>query len=68
MRVIHISKVTGIAGSEGHLLRLLPGLIGEGVDAQMIVLEEPARPVDPYIEALQARNIPYHAPAHSQPR
>ena len=30
MRVAHISKVTGIAGSEGHLLRLLPGLVGCG--------------------------------------
>jgi glycosyltransferase involved in cell wall biosynthesis len=58
MRVAHISKVTGIAGSEGHLIRLLPGLIERGVDAQMIVLEEPRRPVDRFCEALVERGVP----------
>ena len=58
MRVTHVSKVTGIAGSEGHLLRLLPGLIARGIDAQMIVLEEPRRPVDQFCEELAARGVP----------
>ena len=58
MRVIHISKVTGIAGSEGHLLRLLPGLMVQGIDAQMVILEEPERPADSYVAALETRNVP----------
>ncbi len=58
MRVVHISKVTGIAGSEGHLIRLLPGLIARGVDAQMLVLEEPRRPIDAFCQALDERGVP----------
>jgi glycosyltransferase involved in cell wall biosynthesis len=57
MRVVHISKVTGIAGSEGHLLRLLPGLAAQGVDTQMIVLEDPRRPVDAFFVALADQGI-----------
>lgn len=49
MRVVHISKVTGIAGSEGHLLNLLPGLAARGVDVRMWVLVEPRRPVPEYM-------------------
>jgi glycosyltransferase involved in cell wall biosynthesis len=60
MRVVHISKVTGIAGSEGHLLRLLPGLVAQGVDAQMIVLEDPHRPVDAFFAVLADKSIRAH--------
>ena len=40
MRVVHVSKVAGIAGSERHLLSLLPALRAAGIDARMIVLED----------------------------
>ncbi len=37
-RVVHVCKVSGIAGAENHLLRLLPGLAARGHDVHMIVL------------------------------
>lgn len=57
MRVLHVSKVKGIAGSERHLLTLLPGLAQQGVDASMLVLEEPGTPVDDFCEALTGCGI-----------
>jgi len=39
MRVAHVMKVTGVAGAEQHLLRLLPALRARGVDAQFIGLD-----------------------------
>ena len=30
MRIVHLIKTNGIAGAEGHLLILLPGLIARG--------------------------------------
>ena len=39
MRVVHLLKVTGIAGAEQHLLRLLPALRERGVDARFVGLE-----------------------------
>jgi glycosyltransferase involved in cell wall biosynthesis len=38
MRVLHVQRVKGIAGSERHLLSLLPELEARGIDTQMIVL------------------------------
>jgi len=58
VRVIHVSKVTGIAGSEGHLLRLLPGLAARGVDVRMVVLESPRSPVKAYVEKLTGSGVP----------
>ncbi len=58
MRVVHIVKVTGIAGAERHLLMLLTGLRTRDIDARIIVLVEPDKPVDDFIEALQERDIP----------
>ncbi len=57
MHVAHISKVTGIAGSETHLLMLLPGLAGQGVDVTMIMLEDPSRRADDFYEAMSAKGI-----------
>ncbi len=57
MRIIHVAAVKGIAGSEGHLLRLLPGLRSAGLDAQMVVLG-PAQGTVSFVEELRAREIP----------
>ena len=40
MRVLHVQKVSGISGSESHLLSLLPRLRARGWDASMLVLHE----------------------------
>lgn len=58
MRVLHVSKIKGIAGSERHLLTLLPGLARAGVDLSMLVLEEPGTPADDFCEAVAAQGIP----------
>lgn len=58
MRILHISKVTGIAGSEGHLLMLLPALAQQGVETHMLVLEDPARPAQTFCREMAARGVP----------
>ncbi len=57
-RVIHLSKMTGTAGSEGHLLVLLPGLCARGVDAQLWILVEPDNLVDAIVDRARARDVP----------
>ncbi len=66
MRVAHISKSTGIAGSERHLLYLLPGLRARGVETRVLVLEDPRRPAKAWCRALEERgetveSVPIHA-------
>jgi glycosyltransferase involved in cell wall biosynthesis len=39
MRVVHVMKVTGVAGAEQHLLSLLPALRTRGVDARFVGLD-----------------------------
>lgn len=58
MRVAHISKVKGIAGSERHLLTLLPALACQGVEVTMLVLEEPGQPARSFCRALEQAAIP----------
>lgn len=58
MRVVHLSKVTGIAGSEGHLLNLLPGLKGTGIEPYMLVLVDHDNPVDEFSRQMQDAGIP----------
>lgn len=41
MNVVHVQKVNGLAGSERHLLELLPRLGHRGIDVTMCVLTEP---------------------------
>lgn len=58
MRVAHVIKATGIAGAERHLLMLLSGLRAREVDAQIVLLVEPRRPMDALVEEAAARDIP----------
>lgn len=58
LRVAHIIKVTTIAGAETHLLMLLAGLRKRQIDAQLILLVEPAKPMDAYVQAAEGRGIP----------
>ncbi len=57
MRAAHLSKVKGIAGSERHLLTLLPGLNALGVETTMIVIEEPDSPADDFCAAMSSRGV-----------
>ncbi len=58
MRIVHIAKMTSVAGMERHLLTLLPGLRACGLDASLIVLVEPGKPMDSYIAQMQQRGVP----------
>jgi glycosyltransferase involved in cell wall biosynthesis len=58
MKIVHIAKMTGVAGTENHLLTLLPGLHERGLDARLIVLAEPARPMDAYVKQMCAAGVP----------
>jgi glycosyltransferase involved in cell wall biosynthesis len=60
LRVAHIIKVTSIAGAETHLLTLLAGLRARQIDAQLILLVEPRRPMDNYAARLAQQGIPAH--------
>lgn len=57
-RIIHLSKMTGAAGSEGHLLVLLDGLRRRGLDVQLWILVEPDTPMQAYAEQVEACGIP----------
>ena len=46
MKIAHVIKATRISGAERHLLILLPTLKASGAEVSLILLEEPARPVD----------------------
>src|SRR5438067_1409509 len=59
--VIHVQKVSGISGSEAHLLSLLPLLRDRGWDARMIVLHEGEPGARDFIAALQERDVPVEA-------
>ena len=57
MKVTHISAAKGIAGSERHLLTLLPGLRAAGIDVDMIVLGRADQAVR-FVERLKALGVP----------
>lgn len=57
-QIIHLSKMTGAAGSEGHLLALLQGLRRHGLDARLWILIEPDTPVPAVIARAEAAGIP----------
>ena len=44
--IIHIAKMVSVAGMEKHLLTLLPGLRGRGLDVRLIVLTEADKLMD----------------------
>jgi glycosyltransferase involved in cell wall biosynthesis len=56
-RICHISKVTGISGSEKHLLILLGSLVARGYNITFLILEEAARPVGYYADQLAAKGV-----------
>ena len=55
--VLHIQKVSGIAGSENHLLTLLPSLATYGYDSIMLVLASAADQVQPFMAHMGARGV-----------
>lgn len=60
-QVLHVQKVSGISGSEAHLLSLLPRLRRRGWDARMIVLHEGEPGAVEFAAALRAADVPVEA-------
>jgi glycosyltransferase involved in cell wall biosynthesis len=58
MRSIHLLKATGIAGAETHLLALLPALRGQGIDCEVILLEDPQKEPRDFRERMERSGIP----------
>jgi glycosyltransferase involved in cell wall biosynthesis len=56
--VVHIQKVSGISGSEAHLLSLLPRLRARDWDARMIVLHQGEPGAHAFAERLRADGVP----------
>lgn len=59
MRVLHVHKLTGVSGSEGHLLALLPALRERGVDARFLGLDVPGTDAPRFHEALDGLGVPH---------
>lgn len=55
MRVLHVQKVSGIGGSERHLLALLPGLRDRGIEVAMCALVDADGPK--FVDALKACDV-----------
>ena len=58
MRILHILKITRMAGVERHLLTLCGGLRREGVDARLLLLVERGLPMNEYVAECEQRGIP----------
>lgn len=57
-RVVHVQKVSGISGSETHLLSLVPLLRERGWDASMIVLHEDEPGAHEFVRRMRERGVP----------
>lgn len=61
MKVLHVQKVSGISGSEAHLLSVVPLLRERGWDARMIVLHEGEEGARAFVHAMTATGVPTDA-------
>jgi glycosyltransferase involved in cell wall biosynthesis len=59
--VLNVQKVSGISGSEAHLLSVLPLLRDRGWDARMLVLHEDEPGAHEFIAAMRERRVPTEA-------
>ena len=59
MRILHLHKITGISGSERHLLSLLPALRERGVDARFLGLDVPDTDAARFYSELAAAGVPF---------
>ena len=60
-RVVHIQKVSGISGSEAHLLSLVPLLRRRGWDASMIVLHQDEPGAHEFVRRMREHDVPTEA-------
>jgi glycosyltransferase involved in cell wall biosynthesis len=60
-KVLHVQKVSGVSGSEAHLLDLVPALRERGWDATMIVLHQGEPGAHEFVRLMRARDVPTEA-------
>jgi len=61
VKVLHVHKLTGVSGSEGHLLALLPALRERGIDARFLGLDVPGSDAPRFYEALDELGLPHRS-------
>jgi glycosyltransferase involved in cell wall biosynthesis len=61
VKVLHVHKLTGVSGSEGHLLALLPALRERGVDARFLGLDVPGTDFGRFYEQLDRLGVPHRS-------
>jgi glycosyltransferase involved in cell wall biosynthesis len=61
VKVLHLHKLTGVSGSEGHLLTLLPALRAEGIDAHFLGLDVPGSDAPRFYARLDAAGVPHRS-------
>jgi len=61
VKVLHLHKLTGVSGSENHLLALLPALREREVDARFLGLDVPGTDVRPFHERLDELGVPHRS-------
>lgn len=59
MKVLHVHKLKGVSGSEGHLLALLPALRAAGIDARFLGLDVPGSDAPRFYERLGELGVPH---------
>ena len=59
MRVVHVHRISGIGGSERHLLALLPALRAHGVEPSFVGLDDPRTEPEPFYAALEDAGVPF---------
>jgi len=61
VKVLHVHKLTGVSGSEGHLLALLPALRALGIDARFLGLDVPGSDAPRFYAALDELGVPHQS-------
>jgi len=61
VKVLHLHKLTGVSGSEGHLLALLPALRERGVDARFLGLDVRGSDAGRFYAALDRLEVPHRS-------
>ena len=59
MKVLHVHKISGIGGSERHLLTLLPALRARGIDARFLGLEVEDSDAPRFFSELEEAGVPF---------
>jgi glycosyltransferase involved in cell wall biosynthesis len=59
LKVLHLHKLTGVSGSENHLLALLPALRSAGIDARFLGLDVPGSDAPRFYARLDDLGVPY---------